>query len=249
MKGEVSGILQLPHMALRCIILPTSVVVSSIRCVYIGRKRLKAISGLLPTHRLLRGLALVCAAVCDLSHDRLGCLVRAFHEVGTWLERREDVAKAFGEGVGGELKFVVWSCSEEHALQSIFRCLLRRLVCGRKEGGRTYPELSHLQRTPIPLTQLIRPRKDAHNEHWRVGEPTRFPEESGRWGLAAEAENHLFERLFGIEELEQVAEVNFAGEDVGVDEFAGSRKRVVFVEESGEGAGDGSEGVGMQHRG
>lgn len=61
--------------------------------------------------------------------------------------------------------------------------------------------------------------------------------------------DHLEEGLFGVDEFDHALEVYLAAEEVGVDELAGGGEGAVLVDEAGDGARDGGEGVGVHDGG
>lgn len=76
----------------------------------------------------------------------------------------------------------------------------------------------------------------------------RLPEGLPRfWSFTLELCDGLHEGLFGVAELDHAAEVSFAAEEEGMDEFARGGEGAFLIYERGEGTGDGGECVGVHH--
>ena len=143
---------------------------------------------------------------------------------------------------------------EVHAQERVFRGL--REIVSRNSRPVTppsrmlaYPELRHLQGTAEALAELVRAGVHADDEHGADAHAPCLLEQAAHGARAAELGDGLRERLLRVAELDHRAEVDGAGEEEGVREFARGGGAAVGEEQADEGAGDGGEGVGVEDGG
>lgn len=70
-------------------------------------------------------LAVIRAGVPNFGSNQFRRFIRALRAAPS-----KDIAKSHRERVAGQLDFVLWSASEEYAVECIFRCLKRASASG-----------------------------------------------------------------------------------------------------------------------